>query len=240
MTIGYRLADRTIGLTPAASPPNVLAGVAAIPWAPSITWAALAFCTNGGYLFKTTSGGAGNTSGDGPSQTNLVDSSCTWVAVGALNGLYGVDTAATQPLGTRVTGISPDFGEGEFIYTKFTGTVQAGDLVVYDIYAQTCVQAPVLATAPSGGLYAICMAIQATGQFGWLMSRGIHGAGNVVNGTAAGLVGVGAAAGRMAIGVITPLASVNLLLGAAVRLAPVGALNFGIVEVRYATLNKGA
>jgi hypothetical protein len=240
MSIGYRFADRDIGLGPASAPPSILSGTQAVPWAPSLVAAALSYCTNNGYLFKTTAGGTANTSGDGPSQTNLVDASITWVAVGPLNGLYGSDAAATVPVNTRAVGTSPEFGEGEFVYVKFSGTVQAGDLVVYDTYAATAVQAPTLATAPTGGLYGLSMAIQAAGTFGWVMLRGVHGAANIVNGTAAGLVGVGAAAGRLAIGVVTPIASVNVLLGGAVRLAPVGALNFGIAEIRFPTLNKGA
>jgi hypothetical protein len=241
MTIGYRFADRDVGLTPADAPPNILSGTQAIPWAPSLTFAALSYCTNNGYLFKTTAGGAGNTSGDGPSQTNLTDASCTWVAVGPLNGLYGSDSAATLPLGTLVKGISPDFGEGEFVYVKFTGTVLAGDTVVYNTYAATATTAPVLAAAVTGCLYGISMAVQASGTFGWIMIRGVHGAAALANGTAAGMVGIsGSTAGTLVLGVVTAIAAINIIFGAQVRLAPVGALAFGIVEVRYPTQNKGA
>ena len=231
MTIGYRLSDRDIGLGPATAPPSILSGTPAIPWAPSLTFAALSYCTNNGYLFKTTAGGAGNTSGDGPSQGNLVDASCTWVAVGPLNPLYAQDAAATSPPGTKASGISPDFGEGEFVYVKFTGTVVAGDFVVIDGYAQTAVAMPTTFVSGVGG---ISMASQASGTYGWVMIRGVHGAANVANAVAAGGTGnSGAAAGRLIAATTN-----NTLSGAWVRLTAVGALNFAAVEVRYPTQLK--
>jgi hypothetical protein len=237
MTIGYRLADLTIGLTPAVAPPNAPAGYQPpIPWAASITWTALATCTNNGYLFRTVAGGAGNTSGDGPSQTNLTDSSCTWVAVGALNPLYGTDAAATLPVNTKVRGISPDFGEGEFVYVKFSGTIAAGDNVQYDTYGGTAVAAS--NTTADGWVCGISMAIQASGTYGWIMIRGVHGAANVLNGIAAGALTCSATtAGRLIVATLVGSA-LSKLVGANLRLAPVGALNFGLVEVRYPTFLK--
>jgi hypothetical protein len=240
MTIGYRPSEPRLGIAPATPAPYAPAGyLAPVQWTASQTWAALATCVNNGYLFRTVAGGAGNTSGDGPSQSNLTDASCTWVAVGPLNSLYAQDAAATLPVNTKIAGYSPDFGDGEFVYVKFSGTVAAGDLVQYDTYAGTGVAAPT--TQVGGSMYGISMAIQASGTYGWIMLRGVHGAANVVNGVAAGIAGSsGAAAGRIIAGVVTPIASINYLIGAAIRLAPVGALNFGIVEVRYPSLAKGA
>lgn len=239
MTIGYRFSDPRLGFGPAASP-TTSPGVAP-QWTASQTWAALAYCVNNGYLFRTVAGGAGNTSGDGPSQSNLVDASCTWVAVGPVSPLYAQDAAATVTLGTIAKGVSPDFGEGDFLYVKFTGTVAAGDIVVYNTYASTGVVAPVLGSAVTGCLYGIAMAAQANGTFGWLMIKGVHGAVSLANGTAAGMVGIsGSVAGQGVLGVVTALAAVNIIFGAQVRLAPVGSLTYGIVEVRYPTQNKGA
>lgn len=232
MTIGYRPSDLRIGSTPAVANPIAPYGYAApVPWVASTTWAALSTCTNNGFLFRTVAGGAGNTSGDGPSQASLTDASCTWVAVGPLNSLYGQDAAATLPVGTVVKGVSPDFGEGEFIYVKFSGTVAAGDACVYDTYAGTCVVQP---TSFVNGLEGIAMAAQASGTYGYLMIRGIHGAGSVLNGVAAGGLGNSAATAGRLIAATTS----NTVFGANLRLAPVGALNYGIVEVRYPVQTK--
>lgn len=229
MTIGYRFSDPRIGFGPAASPAT--SPGAAPQWTASQTWAALAYCVNNGYLFRTVAGGAGNTSGDGPSQGNLVDASCTWVAVGPLNPLYAQDAAATVTVGTIAKGISPDFGEGDFQYVKFTGTVVAGDFVVVDSYAQTAVVMP---TTPVSGVGGISMASQASGTFGWVMIKGVHGAANVANAVAAGGTGnSGAAAGRLIAATTN-----NTLSGCWIRLAAVGALNFAAVELRYPTQIK--
>ena len=76
------------------------------------------------------------------------------------------------------------------------------------------------------------------GTYGWIMIRGVHGAANCLNALQAGAVASSAsAAGRFIQGTLvgSAMAKIN---GAFCRLAPVGALLFGIVEVRYPTFFK--
>lgn len=86
------------------------------------------------------------------------------------------DTTQRIALGQYVVAQDATYGAGDFIYVKFTGTVAAGDFVVVDRYAKTCTQSPASATK---GDFGIAMAAQASGQYGFVMVRGIHDAANV-------------------------------------------------------------
>jgi hypothetical protein len=225
MSIGYKLSDLHIGLGPAqgAANPSIPGYLPPVPWTASQTWAALATCYNNGFLFRTVAGGAGATSGGGPSQSALTDASCTWVAVGPLNPLYASDAAATVPVGTVAKITSPDYGEGEAIYVKFTGTVAAGDCVVYDTYAQTGVIQPTTFVA---GPVGIALAIQANGTFGWLLIRGVCDFASVTDGVAVGGLGnSGVTAGQFVAATTS-----NTVIP--------GSTTYGIVEVRYPAQGK--
>jgi hypothetical protein len=139
------------------------------------------------------------------------------------------DTTAAAPLGTVVRGkdtSTADYGEAEFVYVKFTGTVAANDWVLVDRYAKTCVQSPASTTK---GNYGISMAAQSSGTYGWVMVRGVHDAANVVTSTAAGaLISGSATAGRAS----SAVANYNLDGALCKTLA---ASNVGTVELYYPT-----
>ena len=226
MATTFKPADVQIGTGPATSTPIAPYGYAApVPWSANQTWAALSTCTNAGYLFRTVAGGAGATSGPGPSQANLTDASCTWVAVAPLNSIYGQDSAATLPLGTVITGYSPDLGEAEFQYIKFTGTTAAGDFVKVDLYGAAAVQT---AAATDFGPVAVAMASQSSGTYGWVMLRGIHEYANVLSGQVAGVaLSLTATAGRAGAKAATSV------VDGCVNRATASAANFSVVELRY-------
>jgi hypothetical protein len=232
MSIGYRLSDLRIGLGPAtpATNPNIPGYLPPLPWVASTVYPALSVVINNGYVFRTVAGGTATTGG-GPSQSNLTDNTVTWVAVGPLNPLYAQDAAATFPVGTVARINSPDYGDGEAIYVKFTGTVAAGDCVVYDTFAQTGVIQP---TTFLAGPVGISMAIQASGTFGWLLIRGVCDYASVTDAVAVGGLGnSGATAGQF----IAATTS-NTVSGAWLRVVTPGATTFGIVEVRYPAQGK--
>lgn len=119
----------------------------------------------------------------------FIDEKC-----GVSNSPTTVDTTQQQELGYIAIAKDATYGLGEFIYVKFTGTVAAGDFVFVDRFALTCVQAPTTATKGNLG---ISMAAQVTGQYGWVMIRGVHDGANVVTGVTAGsLLGGAGVLGR--------------------------------------------
>ena len=59
-------------------------------------------------------------------QTNYKASSAAGV------NLYAIDTTPTQPCGAIVKGISPDYGEGQFIYLKGVASNTEGSVSTYD------------------------------------------------------------------------------------------------------------
>jgi hypothetical protein len=146
-----------------------------------------------------------------------------------LSVLTNSDTAAVAPLGTVVRGkdtSTADYGEAEFAYVKFTGTVVAGDWVLVDRFAKTCVQSP---AATAKGNYGISMAAQSSGTYGWVMVRGVHDGANVVTGQTAGTLLTGTAtAGRASSG------TANYVLDGAL-LKNTAASNVGTVEIYYPT-----
>jgi hypothetical protein len=114
------------------------------------------------------------------------------------------DSTAKFTLGTICKGFDTStsaYGEGEFIYVKFTGAaaIAAGDFVGVDRYAKTAVGAT---TSTVLNLIGLAMAAQAlnvaTPAYGWVMIRGVHDGANVATGVAAGKLAVQASpAGRV-------------------------------------------
>ncbi len=116
-----------------------------------------------------------------------------------LSALAGSDAAALFPLGTITKGIdtsSSAYGEAEFQYVKFNGTVAAGDGVAIDRASKTAVQA---STSAAKGSIGIAMAAQVANNCGWVLIRGIHDSVNVTTGVTAGTsLFVSGVAGRFA------------------------------------------
>lgn len=81
--------------------------------------------------------------------------------------LTNVDTTQRFPLGTRVRGIDPVYGEGEFIYCRGVASGVLGDAVVFDENFQ--VTRTVLA---SRGSFAVALAAVLANQFGWYQVYG--------------------------------------------------------------------
>lgn len=110
--------------------------------------------------------------------------------IGAPPLLVSKDTTQRIALGTIKLGVDQSangYGEGEFRYVKFTGTVNPGDFVQVDNAAFTAVQASETAGTPNlYGAISIAMAAQVSGSYGWVMIRGIHDGANVVSGVTAG------------------------------------------------------
>ena len=81
--------------------------------------------------------------------------------------LTAVDTVQQVPLGSRVLGVDPTYGEGEFIYLKGVALTVAGNAVVYDeAYATT------RTVAASRGPVAVAMAATVANTYGWFQIFG--------------------------------------------------------------------
>jgi hypothetical protein len=77
-------------------------------------------------------------------------------------------TTAEHILGTRVRGVSPTLGEGEFIYLKGVVSTAVGDAVVFDeAFATT------RAIETSRGQVAIAMSANVANQYGWYQVMGV-------------------------------------------------------------------
>lgn len=141
------------------------------------------------------------------------------------------DTTQRIALGYILMGRDPTYGVGEFEYVKFTGTVAAGDLVVLDRQALTCVQTPAAAASAKGLSVGISMGAQTTGCYGYIMLRGVHDGVNVATGTAAGsLLSGSATAGRGS----TAVANYNIDVATVKTLA---ASNVATVEMLWPAVN---
>jgi len=138
------------------------------------------------------------------------------------------DTTQRISLGQIVLGrdtSTAGYGIGEFIYVKFTGTIAAGDFCLFNTKAQTCVALPAAATK---GTVGICMAAQATGQYGWVMIRGVHDACNIAT---AALTDPTALTGSATAGRATTGTASYLLEGVLARGASTA--NVGVAEVYW-------
>lgn len=173
--INYQLVDS--GQIGAPGPgPTRLPIVGVKQWAVSQTWAAGDKVQCGAFLFSTVAGGAGAATGNGPSPQYLTDNACTWVLVGGISNLTVSDAVQAMDLGTILVGSDPNYGRGEFMYVKFTGStaIVAGDWIAVERYSMTGTQATTTTRASVGiamGSHALNVA---TPTYGWVMLRGIH------------------------------------------------------------------
>lgn len=144
------------------------------------------------------------------------------------------DTTPRIELGQFVIGKDSStgaYGHAEFEYVKFTGAVVAGDLVIIDRYNKTCVQSPAAAASAKGFHVGVAMAAQASGQYGYVLVRGVHDAVNVATGTAAGsLLSGSGTAGRGS----TAVANYNIDVATVKTLA---ASNLATVELYWPAVN---
>lgn len=124
-----------------------------------------------------------------------------------LSVITNIDTAPCCKIGSLVKGLdtsSNDYGEAEFEYCKLTSTlaVAAGDFVIFDRGAKTCVGVTQALVTASKGCIGIQMAATTIAQgtagvYGWVMARGVHDGANVATGVVAGAsLGAGTTAGR--------------------------------------------
>lgn len=235
MAAFYKATGSKIGVTPGSGPGIYTSNPA---WKANTVYGAGAIVVNGPFAFRTAAGGTSSAvaNASGPVPGVLADGTVTWVLIGAIGGLYDVDTEQKHELGTLadVKDNGPDdLGAGEVEYVKFTGTVVAGDFVVINRFAKTCVQistATFVAGVPARVGIAMCSAT--TGQFGWVMVRGVHDTANMATGgTGApnGLIQTTGVAGQATF-TVTAAAATNIQ-GALGRRAAVA--NVGVAELFY-------
>lgn len=227
----HKSIDGRLGLT---SGPSVPLG--ALLWKASTTWAAGAVVQNGNFIFSTVAGGAGATTGIGPTPGALTDNSCTWVLVGPCSPFAVSDAAAALELGYISLGkdFGPNsYGDAEFRYVKFTGStdIVSGDWIVIDAQGQTGIQSPT--SAPGANKLSILgVAVGshklsvATPTYGWVMVRGVFD-GVAVNTTfTAGAICSGSGTAGSCIASTTPTSTyvfdgAVLRAGSATRLSTV-------------------
>lgn len=140
------------------------------------------------------------------------------------------DTTQRIPLGTRVKGIdtsTADYGEAEFEYVKFTGTVAAGDLTLLNGQAKTGVVSPAAATK---GKFGISMAAQVNGAYGYVMVKGIHDDVSMLTGAAVAFAPTYGSA--ITAGKLTDAVTANYIIeDCAIRVT--GVNSRGCVEINY-------
>lgn len=140
------------------------------------------------------------------------------------------DTTQRMPLGTRVAGTDQStgaYGEAEFEYVKFTGTVAAGDMVLLNGQAKTGVISPAAATK---GKFGFAMAAQATGYYGYVMVKGIHDDVSMLTGAAVAFSPTYGSA--LTTGKITDAVTANYIIeNCAIRVT--GVASRGCVEITY-------
>lgn len=73
-----------------------------------------------------------------------------------------------HPLGKRIRGLDPVYGEGEFVYLKGVASTIVGSLAIYDQNAG----ATTLAVAGSRGPCGIAMSVNVANQYGWYQIAG--------------------------------------------------------------------
>lgn len=84
------------------------------------------------------------------------------------------DTSTTQqaPLGTKVIGVDPTYGEGEFIYLLGVASTIVGAVVTYNATTyQTTLHVSTQLAKP--GPVAIAMSANVASQYGWYQIRGM-------------------------------------------------------------------
>lgn len=140
------------------------------------------------------------------------------------------DTTQRIALGTRVRGVdtsSNAYGEAEFEYVKFTGTVAAGDNTLLNGQAKTGVVCPAAATK---GKFGISMAAQTNGCYGYVMVKGIHDDVSMLTGAAVAYAPTYMSA--LTAGKITDAVTANAIIErCAIRVT--GVNSRGCVEINY-------
>lgn len=223
--VRYRFVDEKLGLS---SGGGLQTGTA--DWVGATAYTVGQVVRNGGFYYKCSVAGTSAAS-PGPSPNTLTDNTVTWVLGTSAMPTTASDSTQLHELGYIALGkdtSAGDYGIGEFIYVKFTGTVAPGDFVIVDRQGKTAVQTP--GAAPGASKFSaigISMGAQTSGAFGWVMIRGIHDQANV---TAALTVGTvlsgGAVAGR------ANQAVANYILdGSVLRVA--GVVGTGTVELYW-------
>lgn len=206
---------------PAGPRTGIHAGVEAPPnsskWAASQTWTPGAFCTNGGFLFRTVAGGAGATSGRGPSPRYLTDGSCTWELFSGASTFTSSELTPSCDLGLVASAKDDTFGVAELVYAKLSGStaITAGDWVAINRAGGAGTQATTTTRGPVGISMASHALDAATPRYGWILVRGIH-----VFGKAAATCAVNAPLYMQAAGTASTTASAGTgISGAVARVA---------------------
>lgn len=83
--------------------------------------------------------------------------------------IQATDSEQKWPIGTIVTAVDPEFGEGEFIYLPGVANTVVGDVVLYNLLTKTTTRCP--ATGGVGQI-AIAMSPNVAGQWGWYQISG--------------------------------------------------------------------
>lgn len=86
-------------------------------------------------------------------------------------GVQEISTTSTvqqHPIGTRIKGLDPVYGDAEFIYLKGLASTAVGEMVIYDQNANTTKRA----VAGDRGPCAIAMSANVANQYGWYQISG--------------------------------------------------------------------
>lgn len=86
-------------------------------------------------------------------------------------GVQDISTTSTvqqHPIGTRIKGLDPVYGDAEFIYLKGLASTAVGELVIYDQNANTTKRA----VAGDRGPAAVAMSANVANQYGWYQITG--------------------------------------------------------------------
>lgn len=80
-----------------------------------------------------------------------------------LQDIGDTSTVQKHPLGTRVVGSDPAYGDAEFVYLKGVAATAIGDFVTYDVKDGVTVRS----VAGSKGPGAVAMSANVANQYGW-------------------------------------------------------------------------
>lgn len=225
LAVSYKFTDGKFGLSSGGlSGLNLTRGV----WAGGTAYALGDTVQNGGFAYRASVAGISAAS-PGPSPNTLVDNTVTWVRIGAVSSVCTQDAAAAQELGYQAIVKDDTYGMGTVQYVKYTGTVVAGDWVIFDQQGKLCSQIP--AAAPGASKYSnigIAMGDGVNGTFGWVLIQGVH---DQVNVTAGGTVG-NLCAGVATVGRSTTVQTANFIFDGTV-LRNAGVVGTGTVEIRW-------
>lgn len=106
------------------------------------------------------------------------------------NDWFAPDTTQRHFLGTRLTGVDPYWGTGEFIYIKSNDAILKGSLVMW---GETYNGALLPNTANQGFPFGVAMAPMASGTYGWIQVGGLAVYKTNATVAADAAIGIGAA-----------------------------------------------